>query len=168
MHALWTQWTARALKTGRRLTRIEPSKQHLSSVLLTMLIALAAPRLMGQISPGPLAHPHQSLRGDANCTKCHAVSTKAPIFHCLECHKEIAAEIQQNRGLHATFPRGGAEGEACVKCHSDHNGVDFQMIHWNPTAQGFDHTKTSFVLDGKHVGVSCRACHNAQHMPARI
>ena len=119
---------------------------------------------IAQISPGPLAHAHQSLSGDSNCTKCHEVSTSSPSFRCLECHKEIAAEINQNRGLHATFPRGGPPGAACVKCHSDHNGSDFQIVRWTPTATGFDHAKTGFALDGKHVGLACRACHTAQHI----
>jgi hypothetical protein len=131
------------------------------------LLAFSITVLHAQISPGPLSQPHQSLSGDTNCTKCHQVSTRAPSFRCLECHREIAAELQQNRGLHATYPRSGLEGEACVKCHSDHNGVNFQMIHWDPTAKGFDHSKTGYVLDGKHVGVGCRSCHTAQHISAQ-
>jgi hypothetical protein len=54
-----------------------------------------------------------------------------------------------------------------VKCHSDHNAADFPMVHWDPTAKGFDHAKTGFVLDGKHVGVSCRSCHTMQHISAQ-
>jgi len=119
-----------------------------------------------QISPGPLARPHESLSGAANCIKCHEVSTKAPSFRCLECHREIAAELQQNKGLHATFPRSGPPGAACVKCHSDHNGADFAMVRWDPTPKGFDHAKTGYMLDGKHVGVACRTCHTAQHISA--
>lgn len=134
---------------------------------VVLLPLLSDHQAAGQISPGPLARAHQSLGGDANCTKCHELSAKAPTFRCLECHKEIAAEIQQSRGLHATFPRSGAPGESCVKCHSDHNGADFQMVHWNPTPQGFDHSKTGYALDGKHVGLSCRACHTAQHIPTQ-
>lgn len=118
----------------------------------------------GQISPGPLARAHQDLNGGANCIKCHEVNTHAPSFRCTDCHKEIATELTQNRGLHATFPRSGPKDSQCVKCHSDHNGASFLMIHWNPTPQGFDHTKTGFALDGKHLGVSCRACHLAQHI----
>ncbi len=117
-----------------------------------------------QISPGPLSRAHQSLNGDTNCIKCHEISTRAPSFKCLECHREIATEVGQNRGLHSTFPRSGPPGTACVKCHSDHNGIDFEMVRWNPTPTGFDHRKTGYVLDGKHVGVSCRACHSAQHI----
>lgn len=136
-------------------------------VITSALVFLFPSKIAAQISPGPLARAHQSLDGGANCIKCHAVSTRSPEFRCLECHKEIASELQQNRGLHATFPKSSVPGAACVKCHSDHNGVDFQMVHWNPTASGFDHTKTGYVLDGKHAGVGCRACHTAQHIPAQ-
>jgi len=117
-----------------------------------------------QISPGPLAKAHQGLSGNSNCTKCHEVSAKTASFRCLVCHTEIAAELERNRGLHATFPHGGPPGSACVKCHSDHNGVDFPMVHWDPTPKGFDHSETGYVLDGKHTGVNCRACHTAQHI----
>lgn len=131
------------------------------------VIAIFAPALVAQISPGPLAKAHQSLSGGTNCTKCHEVSTKAPTFRCLECHKEIAAELHENRGLHSTYPKGGPEGSACVKCHSDHNGENFKMIHWDPTPSGFDHSKTGYALDGKHVGVSCKSCHTGQHISAQ-
>jgi len=122
-----------------------------------------------QISPGPLARAHQNLDGSTNCIKCHEVNTKSPAFRCVECHREIADELQRNKGLHATYPRSGPTGSACVKCHSDHNGENFNLLHWDPTPKGFDHSKTGYVLDGKHVGVSCRSCHTAQHIvgPAR-
>jgi hypothetical protein len=140
---------------------------HVCEIILGLAVAVSfvfAVSGYAQISPGPLARAHQSLNGSTNCTKCHQISTGAPSFRCVECHKEIAAELQQNKGLHATYPRAGAPGSACVKCHSDHNGADFQMIHWTPTASGFDHPATGFALDGKHSGVMCRACHNAQHI----
>ena len=121
---------------------------------------------LGQISPGPLARAHQGLSGDSNCTKCHEVSVRTPSFRCLECHRGIASELRLNEGLHATFPRYGPPGAACVKCHSDHNGADFQLIRWDPTAAGFDHSKTGYALAGKHAGVSCRSCHNPQHISA--
>ncbi len=153
-------------ENGYRLRRLRaPVPAHLLALAI-WIFSIAIGVAGAQISPGPLARAHQSLNGTGNCIKCHEVSTRSPTFRCVECHREIAGELQQNRGLHATFPRSGPAGSACVKCHSDHNGVEFQMIHWDPTPKGFDHSKTGFTLDGKHVGVSCRTCHNAQHIPA--
>lgn len=135
-------------------------------LLLTIAIALSCfcPVAKAQISPGPLAKAHQSLNGPNNCTKCHSVSTKTPSFRCVECHQEITSELQQHRGLHATFPQSGPPGVGCTKCHSDHNGESFSLLHWDPTPKGFDHSKTGYTLDGKHVGVGCRTCHNASHI----
>ena len=134
--------------------------------LALFVIATACAAANAQISPGPLARAHQSLDGSANCIKCHEVSTRSPTFRCVECHREIAAELQQHRGLHSTFSNSGPPGSACVKCHSDHNGENFALLHWEPTSKAFDHTKTGYPLDGKHAAVGCRACHNAQHIPA--
>lgn len=119
-----------------------------------------------QISPGPLAHAHQSLEGPTHCTDCHTESVRARAFHCTDCHSEIAAEVTQHRGLHSTFPSAGEPGEACVKCHSDHNGEGFNMVHWDPTPKGFDHSRTGYVLEGKHAGAACRSCHTASHIGA--
>jgi len=149
------------------LQRRGSTRVHLCASLLMAFAFSGSFACHAQISPGPLARAHQSLDGGSNCTKCHTVSTRSPSFRCTDCHKEIANELQQNRGLHATFPRSSIEGAACIKCHSDHNGADFQMVHWNPTPGGFDHSKTGYNLDGKHVGVGCRACHTAQHIPAQ-
>jgi hypothetical protein len=131
-----------------------------------LLFGIAVNVSFAQISPGPLARAHQNLNGAANCIKCHEVSTRSPNFRCVECHREIAAELQQNRGLHATFPRSGPPGAACAKCHSDHNGENFALLHWDPTRKGFDHSKTGYALDGKHVGLGCRACHAAKNISA--
>jgi hypothetical protein len=145
---------------------VQACKQVLAICLLLIPLGLACGAASAQISPGPLASAHRSLDGSANCTKCHEVSTKSPTFRCVECHREIADELQRKTGLHATFPHSGPEGSACIKCHSDHNGESFKMVHWDPTPSGFDHSKTGYVLDGKHLGVGCRACHSAQHIPA--
>lgn len=154
-----------AASKRRKVCRFDVRQFNRAFVLA--LFVCPVPALHAQISPGPLAKAHQALSGDTNCTKCHEFSTRAPSFRCLECHEEIEAELKESRGLHATFPRGGPVGAACVKCHSDHNGINFQMVHWDPTPTGFDHSKTGYVLDGKHVGVDCRSCHSAQHISAK-
>jgi len=40
------------------------------------------------------------------------------------------------------------------------------MLHWDPTAKGFDHSKTGYALDGKHAAIGCRDCHAAKFIPA--
>src|ERR1700687_6264892 len=108
------------------LTRIHPghekcdrarrAPQMFSGAWVIGLALCLAGVANAQIAPGPLARAHQSLDGGANCMKCHEVSTRTPTFRCLECHKEIAAELQQHKGLHATFPRTASPGAACVQC----------------------------------------------------
>lgn len=156
----------------------EPANRHgraagawaRTAVCATMLVwpftVAGVPQLEAQISPGPLARAHQSLSGPGNCTRCHAASVRSRSFLCLDCHREIAIELQQHRGLHASYPQAGPPGTACVKCHSDHNGENFAIVHWTPTAAGFNHAQTGYALDGRHAAVACRDCHNAGKIPA--
>ena len=135
-------------------------------VLAIMLIVLGvlAPPLHGQISPGPLSRAHHSLEGPAGCVRCHAVSPGSPTFLCLDCHQEIAARLKQMRGLHPVFM---AEPKAtCARCHSEHNGAGFSLLHWDPSPAKFDHARTGVPLDGKHAGLSCSKCHNASKVSA--
>ena len=133
--------------------------------LLALIALVGTVSASAQISPGPLAKAHRDLNGPQNCIKCHAVSTRSANFRCVECHKEIAAELQSRKGLHATYPQDGGPGAACAKCHSDHNGENFNLVHWNPTQGNFDHTKTGYTLDGKHATLECRTCHTLKHIP---
>ncbi len=118
----------------------------------------------GQISPGALSRSHQFLSGTTNCTSCHRLAGGAQHFKCLECHIEIAQRLTAHRGYHALLvPQ--PDNEQCVRCHSEHNGVDFQIVHWEPSKQAFDHTKTGYILEGKHAGLACQQCHIASHIP---
>jgi hypothetical protein len=119
-----------------------------------------------QISPGPLAKAHQSLSGPTNCTKCHDMGRGAAQLKCLECHMEIRDRIAQNRGMHAIWAGPSSGNKDCARCHSDHNGVDFPLIHWEPKREAMDHSKTGFALAGKHAGIACEKCHKAEHIPA--
>ncbi len=119
-----------------------------------------------QISPGPLSKAHHGLEGSGNCNQCHVNSVSGRAFHCTDCHQEIQKELNQHSGLHSTFPNTGAQNTNCVKCHSDHNGEGFQMLHWDPTPHGFDHSKTGYPLQGKHAEITnCRSCHQAKYIP---
>jgi len=156
----------RSPRKKARRSRVGSLLRPAFAFLVAVLGSVGTGRLGAQISPGPLVRAHQFLNGPANCTRCHAASVRSRSFACLDCHREIAAELEKHRGLHATYPQGGSPGTACVKCHSEHNGENFAIVHWTPTSAGFDHVQTGFALDGKHSGVGCRACHNARNVPA--
>jgi hypothetical protein len=126
--------------------------------------SLFATTAIAQISPGPLSRAHQSLSGPTQCTTCHVVGKGSAVLNCQGCHTEIAQELSAGRGLHSRFPNK----EDCAKCHSEHNGEDFPLIHWVPSQQGFDHSQTGYPLQGKHAGVACNQCHTAAHVSAAM
>ena len=132
---------------------------------LAMFITLVSvPSLSAQISPGPLSKAHQSLSGSTQCTSCHVVGKGSAVLNCQGCHTEIAREISDGSGLHAKF----TNREDCAKCHSEHNGEDFHLIHWIPSKESFDHNQTGYALQGKHAGIACSQCHTTAHVSAAV
>ena len=117
-----------------------------------------------QISPGPLAKAHESLTGTTQCASCHQFGASTPTFKCLDCHKEVARALAENHGYHARLQMKNPNGKDCVRCHREHNGESFPLIHWEPSAKQFDHRLTGYPLEGKHSGVACEKCHT----PARM
>ncbi|ABF39477.1 cytochrome c family protein [Candidatus Koribacter versatilis Ellin345] len=126
---------------------------------LLLLLPLAA---KAQISPGPLSQAHQDLSSSASCTKCHSVSPSSPNFRCLDCHRDIAARLQQKRGYHPALVGSQPGSSSCVKCHSEHNGANFALVKWD--SKHFDHAKAGFELDGKHAALDCAQCHSAKNI----
>lgn len=130
----------------------------LAGALLTTSSARA------QISPGPLSSAHQSLTGTTQCATCHQFGASTPTFKCLECHKEIAQHLSANRGYHARLAMKNPSGKDCVRCHLEHNGLDFSLIHWEPSQKQFDHKLTGYALEGKHAGIACAQCHTPKNI----
>jgi len=147
-----------------RGTRRPPSLVLMVAWRALLVLFLGAASLSAQISPGPLSKPHQSLSGSTQCTTCHVVGKGSAVLNCKGCHTEIAGEISAARGLHSRF----ANKEDCAKCHSEHNGEDFPLIHWLPSLKGFDHSQTGYILLGKHAGIPCEQCHTASHVSASV
>ena len=133
------------------------------ALLVTALLAclVAVRPAAAQISPGPLARPHQFLSGATNCAQCHKFGGEAKL-KCLECHTEIAVRLASHKGLHATYNIPPGSSQECARCHSDHNGADFPLIKWD--IKTFNHKETGYTLEGKHAGLDCNKC----HMPSRI
>ena len=124
--------------------------------LVLALACLGAPAA-AQISPGPLAKPHEGLEGALQCVKCHGGGGHKELMTslCLGCHKEIAWLADKNRGLHA-----GVRDQRCASCHPDHAGRDFALISWpGGDPARFDHTGAGWALDGAHRTTKCSGCH---------
>jgi hypothetical protein len=118
----------------------------------------------GQISPGPLSKAHQSLNGTTLCASCHQFGAATPTFKCLDCHKEVAKALAEKHGYHALLEMKNPNSKDCVRCHLDHNGEKFPLIHWETPREKFDHKLTGYVLEGKHATIACEKCHT----PANI
>jgi len=107
-----------------------------------------------QLSPGELHESHKHLEGMKNCIVCHEVGTKSFKNKCLECHELLKERITQKKGYH-----GLMEDPACEKCHSDHHGRTFEMVHWKDGMEKFNHKETGFDLLGSHAKEKCNSCH---------
>ena len=141
---------------------MRPAAVALAFLFLMFFVVLAPAH--GQISPGPLSKAHESLSGPTQCSSCHKTGGGSAALKCQECHTEIAKELSQGRGLHSTFPNK----ETCAKCHSDHNGEDFPLIHWVPSLQDFDHKQTGYPLSWETRGRRVRQMpHGRAHSAAR-
>jgi len=123
-------------------------RKYFAPLALAFLSSLAG----AQISPGPFSRPHHDLEGATRCTTCHKLGGE-PVFKCLDCHAEIASRLNAHRGLHSFYGLQPGSSQGCVKCHSEHNGLDFPLIQWD--TKTFDHKQTGYALEGKHSGVDC-------------
>lgn len=100
----------------------------------------------------PLLGRHQSV----DCSKCHKVTEQngkkfqkfagLAFSNCTDCHKDI----HENKF-----------GPDCRKCH---NEISFKKV---ATQSGFNHSKTDYPLEGKHLNVDCKLCHK-QSLTAKL
>ena len=85
---------------------------------------------------------------------------------CLKCHKtEVinGKKYQQFRGIQYNNctschkdPHQNQFGQNCRQCHSEES---FQIVKG---IMDFDHNKTNYKLEGKHLIVSCKDCHKTK------
>jgi hypothetical protein len=135
---------------------------YLRRRVLALMLAVAALALPAhaQMSPGPLARPHQELDTPLQCFACHGKAKGSMNDRCLDCHKDIAWLLQNDRGYHAR-----RKADACATCHPDHAGRDLELVRWpDGSADKFDHNSTGWSLEGKHAATKCRDCHTAKYV----
>jgi hypothetical protein len=107
------------------------------------------------VMPGQVASAHAKI--ETHCERCHEpFSRKFQSRLCLDCHKEIAADIAERAGHHGRI--GDPGSIVCTQCHGEHEGRSADIVRLD--VETFDHTATDFALAGAHVRVACRACHS--------
>lgn len=84
------------------------------------------------------------------CISCHKMKTvsgkkfqdfRVSQFNCSDCHKD---------------PHQNRFGQNCSQCH---NETSFAVAG---SVNGFDHNKTNYKLEDKHLTVNCKACHKTK------
>jgi hypothetical protein len=114
---------------------------------------LVGQTVLGQFSPGELSKYHEMLEGRNNCTQCHILGERELSDGCVDCHTPLKEQIKAGKGYHADKP------DRCGKCHSDHNGREFELVYWPKDMADFDHDETGYTLTGKHTKLKCADCH---------
>lgn len=127
---------------------------------LISLLMLLSFTTFAQISPGDLTDAHKELEGMGNCTECHVLGERLPsTAKCLACHEDIQSLMDANHGYHASIEVVDKE---CVVCHSEHHGREFDMMRFDQ--DNFDHDLTGYILEGGHLGIDCRECHQPDYI----
>ncbi len=133
---------------------------------LVVLAFVIAPRLAAAqlLSPGPLAAPHAHSDGDDNCSKCHQSGKQVVARLCLDCHKDLGAELDASRGLHGRQYKT----QTCETCHVEHVGRNARLVRWPGGAmEKLDHKLTGYNLEGGHTNVQCLKCHTKKSPQGR-
>ncbi len=128
---------------------------------LLLIISLVAPSLADAASverlvmPGPVIEGHADL--ESECSNCHkAFVAGEQTALCLDCHKDVAADVAEHAGLHGTLAVATPQ-LICKSCHTEHKGRAADIVGLNRNL--FDHDRTDFPLLGAHAGRDCAACH---------
>ena len=127
-------------------------------ITITLGAAAAAPARAASLEkllmPGELSSAHAKLEDD--CASCHDRSDRTrQTALCLDCHKDVAADVNGKVGLHGRLPN--ISTAECKACHAEHLGRKADIVKLAPAA--FDHRATDFKLEGAHVAVACESCH---------
>jgi predicted CXXCH cytochrome family protein len=154
------------LETGSGKFRICRYSQK-ALVKWLLIVGLMAPVwVSAQISPGPLSRAHQEWDGPVSCTTCHTFGLSGRRLKCLECHTEIRQRLDQKRGYHARVADTAKGDLDCARCHTEHNGRDFQLTAPDTFTKSFDHRQAGYPLEARHGELTCADCHNGRRIPA--
>lgn len=121
--------------------------------LLSGAHATCAQTLESLLAPGKVVQAH--AKWEDECKACHVRFERAAQDRlCMDCHKDIGADVRARTGLHGRGTTG-----ACRECHTDHKGREARIVSFD--TKRFDHVATDFPLRGAHRTTECTKCHAA-------
>ena len=96
------------------------------------------------LMPGKLSSAHEKY--EEQCSNCHDRSDRNRQTQlCLDCHKDIAADVRDRHGFHGRMPNAGAG--KCIGCHTEHLGRDGDIVRLF-TRHGHDWTERYPAIAG--------------------
>ena len=139
-----------------------------SATLLGVLLAIWAQGLTifspGKISarssrPAVSSEFQNHADFESACERCHQPLQAIQASLCLDCHTQVANQVNANSGTHARI----IDRDQCANCHPDHRGRDFDLLSLG--FQRFDHNATNFDLIHHQVSfdsqpLNCQSCHS--------
>ena len=128
-----------------------------------MTMALLSTQTSHAVSIETLVMPGEVIEGHADlepeCSSCHVAFERTnQRLLCLDCHEDVATDIDTTGGFHGLFD--DARDADCADCHTDHAGRDADIVQLD--ADTFDHELTDFPLQGKHAEARCEDCHEPE------
>ncbi|MDH3505939.1 MAG: cytochrome C [Gammaproteobacteria bacterium] len=106
------------------------------------------------LMPGPVIEGHAAYEDE--CSSCHQpFSRNLQRELCLDCHTEVAQDLDASLGFHGRSPV--IPMLECAACHTEHEGRDADVVGLDEDT--FDHGATDFALLGSHLGARCEGCH---------
>ena len=125
-------------------------------------LAFSPGRLSAQGNPSLAIEGFESHADFENqCARCHRPLETTQDVLCLECHQDIAVQIENGEGTHGVIE----DVHQCAVCHLEHRGHTFDAIA--DATQRFDHSRTAFSLvwhqlNYQALPTSCGDCHVMQ------
>ncbi len=122
--------------------------------LATITCSTSYAQIETLVMPGEVIQGHAEL--ETECSNCHKAFDRAKQrVLCLDCHEDVAADVDAVAGYHGLFD--AARADECSSCHTEHKGRDADVINLHEAS--FDHSFTDFELSGGHLEPPCSACH---------
>mgnify|MGYP000049967641 CR=1 FL=1 len=133
--------------------------------LLLPIVGHAGPfgALDRAMMPGKVIEGHAKYENE--CEKCHSAFDKDNQNDlCLDCHKEVRADVQKKTGYHGRIR--DIEQQQCKVCHTEHKGRTARVVLLDVAT--FNHDQTDYELHDSHQRVGCGGCHatNKKHREA--